>query len=64
MRMVISSTGRPPATRARPSGTAWATSSMISTGMTGARRMISSMVSGGHRRSIVSSSRAAPMIAG
>ncbi len=41
VRRVTSSIGRPPATRARPSGTAWASSSMVSTGTTGARVSIS-----------------------
>ena len=64
VRRVISRTGRPPATRARPSGTAWASSSMIRTGMTGASRRISSIVRDSESRSIKASSRAAPMIAG
>ena len=43
VRNVTSSTGNPPATSARAIGTACATSSITSTGMTGAIRMISSI---------------------
>ena len=49
VRKVISSTGRPPFTSARASGTASAVRSMVSTGMTGARAAMAENI---HRQTL------------